>query len=266
MTALTTQSTTKTTSTTSTNRACGACRAPNKPKLTKREWEVERVLLAKAFPNDEGSHYHAFPALSSNQPTPLPCRELMTAIRSARADKVKQYGGRRTQCSVHLMSLTEAYVAGIASGIIIVMLTDARGFPDETLTIDPSKFGYQIEDIVQMLNYAVRRPFSIVMPPLQHPTLTQLKRQYPARAKGPLPVIAPTDAERISAYFSLYGCYPSRGSHYQRYYHADHAPVSPMASKSAASKPKSKSIGSTKVTRSARSTARPKKKGTKTNV
>ena len=243
-------------------------RAPNKPKLTKREWEVERVLLANAFPNDEGSHYHAFPALSSEHPAPLPCRELMTAIRSARADKVKHYGGRRTQCSIHLMSLTEAYIAGIASGIILVMLTDARGFPDETLSIDPSKFGYQIEDIIQMLNYAVRRPFSIVMPPLQHPTLTQLKRQYPARANGPLPIPAPTDYERISEYFSMYGCYPSRGSYYQKYYHADHAPVSPVASKPVASKStesKPKSTGSTKAARHTRSTCS-KKKGTKTNV
>lgn len=232
-------------------------RAPNKPKLTKREWEVERVLLSKAFPNDEGSHYHAFHALSSEHPAPLPCRELMTAIRSARADKVKYYGGRRTQCSIHLMSLTEAHIAGIASGIILIMLTDARGFPDETLSIDPSKFGYQIEDIVQMLNYAVRRPFSIVMPPLQHPTLTQLKRQYPARAKGPLPIPAPTDAERISEYFSMYGCYPSRGSYYQRYYHA------PTTSKPAASKPTVASKSTT--SKVARPVAR-SKKGTKANV
>ena len=237
-------------------------RAPNKPKLTKREWEVERVLLANAFPNDEGSHYHAFTALSSNQPTPLPCRELLTAIRSARADKVKQYGGRRTQCSIHLLSLTEAYIAGIASGVILVVLMDARNMPDETLTIDPSKFGYQVEDIIPMLNYAARRPFSIEMPPLQHPTLTQLRRQYPARANGPIPAVTPTDAERISAYFSLYGCYPSRGSHYQRYYHADHQPV---ATQTKPSTPKPSTV--TKPTKPARSTRTARsKKGTKANV
>lgn len=250
------------TSTTSTTQS--TIRSPNKPKLTKREWEVERTLLAKAFPNDEGSHFHALPALSSNQPTPLPCRELLTAIRSARADKVKQYGGRRTQCSIHLMSLTEAYLCGIASGIIIVVLLDARNMPDETLSIDPSKFGYQIEDIIPMLNYAVRRPFSIVMPPLQHPTLTQLRRQYPARANGPLPIPAPTDAERISEYFSMYGCYPSRGSYYQRYYHAPTASAVPAAStKPVTSKPKSTAVRSP---RPARPVARPAKKGTKANV
>lgn len=239
-------------------------RAPNKPKLTKREWEVERVLLAKAFPNDEGSHYHAFPAISSNQPTPLPCRELMTAIRSARADKVKQYGGRRTQCSVHLLSLTEAYIAGIASGIILVILMDAHGFPDETLSIDPSKFGYQVEDIIPMLNYAVRRPFSIEMPPLQHPTLTQLRRQYPARANGPLPAVTPTDAERISAYFSLYGCYPSRGSHYQRYYHYTPQSVSTQSTATKAKPTATPSKAKPKAKQS--KSVATKRKGTKANV
>ncbi len=240
------------TQTTRTTQTARTIRSPNKPKLTKREWEVERTLLAKAFPNDEGSHYHSFPALSSNQSAPLPCRELMTAIRSVRAEKVKYYGGRRTQCSVHLLSLTGAYIAGIASGIILVILTDAHGFPDETLSIDPSKFGYQIEDIIPMLNYVVRRSFSIVMPPLQHPTLTQLRRQYPARANGPIPIPTPTDAERLSTYFSMYGCYPSRGSYYQRYYHYAEPKSEPVPTVQA--KPKS-----IKPTRSA-------KKGRKVNV